>query len=497
MKTTQCDVALIGAGIMSATLAALLKELQPNWNICIFERLDRVAAESSDAWNNAGTGHSAFCELNYTVEHDGVVDCTKAFRICESFEQSRQFWSYLIEQGLTDNPGQFIHPMPHISLVWGEENAGMLRRRYEAMRRSHLFSDMEFSDDRARMLEWMPLIMENRTDDTPMAATRMPLGTELNFGALTRLLFDYLKRKHGVEVQLLHEAETLHEEPDGNWCIHIRQQDSGEEVRVLAPFVFLGAGGRALTLLDKSDIPEGQGYGGFPVSGQWLICRNPEIAKKHHAKVYGKAAVGTPPMSVPHLDARVIDGQKALLFGPFAGFTTKFLKEGSVFDLPASIDLENITSMLGAWIHNLPLTRYLIQQVLQSEEDRMDALRVFVPDARSEDWELAIAGYRVQVIKKDEEEGGVLEFGTEVVHARDHTLAALLGASPGASTAVHIMIDLLEQCFPRHFHTALWQEKLRSMIPSFGIHLADDAELTQKLRAWTSEKLELPMPGRR
>lgn len=491
MKTTHCDVALIGAGIMSATLATLLKELQPNWDIRIFERLDRVAGESSDAWNNAGTGHSAFCELNYTPEHEGSVDCSKAYKICESFEQSKQFWSYLIEQGMTDNPGHFIHSVPHISLVWGEEDVEFLRKRWEAMRRSHLFSDMEFSDDRDKLVEWIPLIMEDRPGHTPVAATRMPLGTDVNFGALTHLLFDYLKHKHGVEVQMLHEAQTLHEESDGRWRIRIEHRGGGEDMEVHASFVFLGAGGRALTLLDKSDIPEGQGYGGFPVSGQWLICQNQALVEKHHAKVYGKASVGTPPMSVPHLDTRVIDGKKALLFGPFAGFTTKFLKEGSVFDLPGSIDLDNITAMLGAWVHNLPLTRYLIRQVLQSEEDRLDALREFIPDALADEWKLATAGYRVQVIKKDEAEGGVLEFGTEIVHARDNSLAALLGASPGASTAVHIMLDLLEQCFSRHFNSPIWQSKLREMIPSFGSRLTEDADLTRKVRKWTGERLGL------
>ncbi len=497
MKTSEdlpvYDVVLIGAGIMSATLGALLKELDPTLKIEIFERLDRIAAESSDAWNNAGTGHAALCELNYTPQReDGSVDISKAIKVAESFEISKQFWAYLVGHGYFESSHEFINSIPHLSLVWGEENVDFLRKRYEAMQECHLFSRMTYSEDFDQLKQWMPLIMEDReAGQQPMAATRIDIGTDVNFGELTRGLFQHLKGGHDVEVLLSHEVRKLKKEDDGLWRIVAHDRESGEKKKVRAKFVFIGAGGGSLLLLEKSDIEEGKGFGGFPVSGQWLICKNEELIEKHHAKVYGKASVGAPPMSVPHLDTRIIDGKKALLFGPYAGFTTKFLKEGSFLDLPSSIELSNIGTMLGAFIHNLPLTRYLIEQVTQSDDHRFDALREFIPNANPDDWELANAGQRVQVIKKDEEEGGVLEFGTEIVTAADGSIAALLGASPGASTSVSIMLDLMEHCFPEKMKSAEWKAKLKEMVPTYGEHLLDQPELTAKTREWSHQMLDL------
>ena len=488
----ECDVVLIGAGIMSATLGALLKELQPDLKIEIFERLDKVAAESSDAWNNAGTGHSALCELNYTPQHeDGSVDISKAIKIMESFEVSKQFWAYLMKDGYFHSPRTFINTIPHLSLVMGDEDVKFLRERYRMLKTSHLFEDMEYSEDHAKLREWMPLIMEHRDSNQVLAATRMEMGTDVNFGAMTRALFDHLKGGHDVEVFLNHDVENLTQNADKTWNVRVEDKKTGKERNVRTQFVFIGAGGGSLPLLEKSDIPEGKGFGGFPVSGQWLVCKNKELIEKHHAKVYGKAAIGAPPMSVPHLDTRVIDGEKALLFGPYAGFTTKFLNEGSVFDLPLSIHFDNITSMFGAWIHNLPLTKYLIEQVTQSQSDRMEALREYVVDAKLEDWTLAEAGKRVQVIKKDEHDGGVLEFGTEIVTAADGTIAALLGASPGASTSVSIMLDLIKNCFKDQVETEAWASKLKEMIPSYQQKLRNDANLTISVRASSNAALEL------
>jgi malate dehydrogenase (quinone) len=497
MKTSEdlpvYDVVLIGAGIMSATLGALLKELDPTLKIEIFERLDRIAAESSDAWNNAGTGHAALCELNYTPQReDGSVDISKAIKVAESFEISKQFWAYLVGHGYFESSHEFINSIPHLSLVWGEENVNFLRKRYEAMQECHLFSRMTYSEDFEQLKEWMPLIMEDReSGQQPMAATRIDIGTDVNFGELTRGLFQHLKGGHDVEVLLSHEVRKLKKEEDGLWRIVAHDRESGDKKKVRAKFVFIGAGGGSLLLLEKSDIEEGKGFGGFPVSGQWLICKNEELIEKHHAKVYGKASVGAPPMSVPHLDTRIIDGKKALLFGPYAGFTTKFLKEGSFLDLPSSIELSNIGAMLGAFIHNLPLTRYLIEQVTQSDDHRFDALREFIPNANPDDWELANAGQRVQVIKKDEEEGGVLEFGTEIVTAADGSIAALLGASPGASTSVSIMLDLMEHCFLDKMKSLEWKAKLKEMVPTYGEHLLDQPELTAKTREWSHQMLDL------
>ena len=489
---TEPDVVLIGAGIMSATLGVLLKELQPDLTIEIFERLDVAAAESSDAWNNAGTGHSAFCELNYTPEQaDGSIETKKAVKIAESFEVSRQFWAYLVQQNRIKSPETFIQSIPHMSFVWGKNNVNYLRKRYEALRQYHLFKDMEYTEDQQVLKNWIPLIMEGRHESEPLAATRMAIGTDVNFGALTRDSFDHLHEQAGVNLHFNQEVKKLRQEADGRWYVKVKDLASGEKRKLRARFVFIGAGGGSLPLLIKSGIPEGKGFGGFPVSGQWLVCRNPEVIARHQAKVYGKASVGSPPMSVPHLDTRIINGRKALLFGPYAGFTTKFLKSGSFMDLPLSIKANNLRPMLVAGFKNIPLTRYLINQVRQSPEDRLASLKEFLPEARIEDWQLEMAGQRVQVIKKHPVHGGVLEFGTEVVSAADGTIAALLGASPGASTAVSIMLELLQRCFPDRYASAEWQTKIKQMIPSYGKSLSKDLGLLEEIRAYTSEVLGL------
>lgn len=400
------DVVLIGAGVMSATLGMLLKQLEPGIKIKIVERLDAAAAESSDAWNNAGTGHSAFCELNYTPERpDGSIDASKAVKIAEAFEISKQFWAYLVEHNIVKPPKSFIRSIPHMSFVWGEKNVDFLHKRYVELQKCHLFKGMKYSEDKELITEWIPLVMGGRDPSEKVAATRMVLGTDVNFGALTRCMFDCLKEKGDVELYFNKEVRDIEKEKDGLWYIKVKDAKTHEKMEVSAKFVFIGAGGGSLPLLLKSDIPEGKGYGGFPVSGQWLKCRNEAVIQQHNAKVYGKASVGPPPMSVPHLDTRWIKGKKELLFGPYAGFSTKFLKHGSFLDLPLSIKFNNIRPMIAAGIHNIPLTNYLIEQVRQSPEDRLNALKEYFPEAKMEDWEREVAGQRVQVIKKDEEEG--------------------------------------------------------------------------------------------
>jgi malate dehydrogenase (quinone) len=490
------DVVLIGAGIMSATLGVLLKELQPDLTIDIYERLDGAAAESSDAWNNAGTGHSAFCELNYTPERkDGTVEIVKAIKIAESFEESKEFWAYLVEKGFLKDAPNFIRPIPHMSFVWGQDNVNYLRKRFEALTQNYLFEGMEYSEDKAKLAEWIPLVMKNRDPNQPVAANKMDIGTDVNFGALTRAMFQRLMEMPGVSMYFNHDVRNLSRSQTGGWSVKVEDNGTGQTRTVDTTFVFIGAGGGSLRLLEKSNIPESKGYGGFPVSGQWLRCTNRSVIEQHQAKVYGKASVGAPPMSVPHLDTRMIDGKRELLFGPYAGFSTKFLKSGSYLDLPGSIMFSNMYPMVMAGVRNIPLTRYLIQQVMQSPQDRLNALREYFPDAKMEDWELETAGQRVQVIKKDEKAGGVLEFGTEVVSAADGSIAALLGASPGASTAVSIMLDLLKRCYPEQVKTAAWQAKLKEIIPSYGQSLSKNPELGRQIRKHTSKILHLSDPS--
>lgn len=485
------DVILIGAGIMSATLGVLLKELQPDIIIEIYERLNQPAQESSDAWNNAGTGHSAFCELNYTPQNpDGSIDTKKAVKIAESYEVTRQFWSYLIANNKLPDPETFIHRIPHMSVVFGAENVEYLKKRCNALRQNPLFAEMKFTTDKSQLQSWMPLVVKDRRDE-PVAATFMEDGTDVNFGALTESLFDYLSKQKGVSIFYNHEVKRLKQKDDKIWRLRIKNNSSGERVKSKAKFVFIGAGGASLLLLDKADIKEGDGFGGFPVSGQWLKCTNETIINQHHAKVYGKASVGSPPMSVPHLDTRIIDGKKELLFGPFAGFSTKFLKNGSYLDLIKSIEFDNIKPMLYAGWHNIPLTKYLIEQVMQSQDDRINALKEYFPNAQSEDWVLLEAGQRVQVIKKDEKEGGILEFGTEIIHSEDGTLACLLGASPGASTAVSIMLEVVNSCFANEMKDAYCRKKLLEMIPSYGQSLNSNPELCNRIRAMVRETLHL------
>lgn len=486
------DLVLIGAGIMSATLGVLLKELKPELKIEVFERLDVAGSESSEAWNNAGTGHSSFCELNYTPQSPtGGIDILKATKIAESFEVSKEFWSYLMEQKLLPRPSDFITRVPHYSLVWGAKNVDFLKKRHQLMSATPLFRGMEYSEDWDKLVEWFPIAMRGRKKDQPVAATKMDIGTDVNFGALTRAMFNYLKGKPDVSLHFNHEVVNLSQERDTTWNVKVEDTETGKKRTIKSKYVFIGAGGASLHLLNKSDIREGSGYGGFPVGGQWLKCVNPELIEKHFAKVYGKASVGSPPMSVPHVDSRWINGKKELLFGPFAGFSTKFLKNGSLFDLPKSIQIDNVAPMIYAGLNNAPLTKYLIEQVRQSPEDRLKALREYVPYAKMEDWVLLDAGQRVQVIKKDDVKGGVLEFGTEVIISEDGTIAALLGASPGASTAVAIMLGIAPKCFKESSQTLAWKNKLKEMVPSYRRFLRESDELVSASRSRTHKILGL------
>lgn len=485
------DVVLVGAGIMSATLAVLLKELDPGIKLEVVEAMDFGAAESSNPWNNAGTGHAGLCELNYTPESaDGSIDIKKAVSINAQFEESKQFWAYLVKKGTFGSPKSFINPVPHLSFVRGQKGIDYLKKRFEALHVHHAFEDMVYSEDRATMNEWMPLMMPGRDPNEPIAATRVANGTDVNFGALTKSLLDHLVQQNEARVTFNQRVTDLTRNEHG-WRVSTKDQKSGNHRQIQARFVFLGAGGGALPLLQMSGIAEGKGFGGFPVSGQWLRCDNPEVVNQHQAKVYSQAEVGSPPMSVPHLDTRVVDGKKSLLFGPYAGFTTKFLKKGSFLDLPMSVRLNNIGPMLAVARDNFDLTRYLVKEVMQSQEQRLNTLRGFYPQAKASDWRLEIAGQRVQIIKKDAKKGGILQFGTELVAAQDGSIAALLGASPGASVTVSIMLDLIRRCFPEQSASAEWSSKLNEMFPAPAATLVSDAEQYRAVQAQSDTLLQL------
>lgn len=487
------DVILIGAGIMSATLGSLFKELVPEWEVKVFEKLESAGEESSNEWNNAGTGHAALCELNYTTEKpDGTLDISKAINVNEQFQISRQFWAHLVNKGLIQNPEAFIRSIPHMSMVQGENDVRFLKKRLEALTKNPLFEGMVLSDDPEQLRDWMPIVMEGRSVDEPIAATKIDSGTDVNFGALTRMLFDHLIGQ-GVEVNYKHSVEDVKRLSNGLWEVKVKDIESNTIETHTAPFLFIGGGGGSLLLLQKTGIPESKHIGGFPVSGLFLVCKNRDVIDQHHAKVYGKAKVGAPPMSVPHLDTRFIDGRKELLFGPFAGFTPKFLKTGSNLDLIQSVKPYNVVTMLAAGAKEMPLTKYLIEQVLLSHDKRMDELREFIPTAKNEDWEIVVAGQRVQVIKDTPDGKGTLQFGTEVVSAEDGSVAALLGASPGASTAVHVMLQVLEQCFPTRMSE--WEPKIKEMVPSYGISLSEHPELFKTIHESTAMTLGLKEKG--
>ncbi|WGY48651.1 malate dehydrogenase (quinone) [Vibrio sp. ABG19] len=489
------DVLLIGGGIMSATLGTYLQELEPEWNMTMVERLDNVAQESSNGWNNAGTGHSALMELNYTPQmQDGSVDVTKAVKVNEDFQISRQFWAYQVEQQVMHNPASFIRSVNHMSFVWGDTNVNFLRARYAELQKNTLFQSMDYSEDPAQIKAWAPLVMEGRDPNQKVAATRSVLGTDVNYGEITRQLVRSLQSQPNFDLQLQTEVRGLKQNTDGSWTVTVADLANGEqEKQIHAKFVFIGAGGASLPLLQASGIPEADNYGGFPVGGQFLITENQQVVQQHLAKVYGQAEVGAPPMSVPHLDARRIDGKEVILFGPFATFSTKFLKNGSLWDLMSSTTADNLMPMVHVGLDNFNLVTYLIGQVLQDDEDRFAELQKYYPNAKKEDWKLWTAGQRVQIIKKDQEKGGRLQFGTEVVASQDKTLAALLGASPGASTAAPIMLNVLKSVFSERVD-GVWNDKLKQIIPSFGQHLNGNVEATLNELNYTSKVLGLHKP---
>ncbi|MEB3032725.1 malate dehydrogenase (quinone) [[Mycobacterium] nativiensis] len=478
------DIALVGAGIMSATLGAILRRLEPDATITVIERSGAAAGESSGPWNNAGTGHAGLCELFYTPQKpDGSIDIAKAVRVNEQFQVTRQFWAYAVQDGLLGQPRDFVNPIPHVSFVHGVDGVDYLRRRHHALADHPLFGGAEFITDFAEFAARLPLMAAGRNPDLPVALDWAPDGTDVDFGALTRQLIGYGVR-HGTTVLFDHEVRTLSREPGGGWTLDLRNRRTGQRRRLNAKFVFLGAGGGTLGLLQKSGIGEARGFGGFPIGGRFLRCGDPEVTSRHRAKVYGAPAPGAPSTTAPHLDARVVDGASWLLFGPFAGWSPKFLKHGRAMDLPRSVRLDNVMSMLGAGMGERELVGYLIGQLRRTHSARVDELREFIPDALDRDWSAIRAGQRVQVIRN-----GRLEFETTIVSATDGSMAGLLGASPGASTAVPAMLEVLARCFPGRL--ADWMPTLREMVPSLGIRLSDEPALFAQVWEWGNRQLQL------
>ncbi|MFY9678072.1 malate:quinone oxidoreductase [Glutamicibacter protophormiae] len=486
-STESFDVVLIGAGVMSATLGTLINQLEPTWSIGLFENLDKAGLESSSPWNNAGTGHSALCELNYTAaKADGSVDPAKAIGINEQFQISRQFYSWAVEnKRVADN--SFINALPHMSFVIGDDHSKYLKTRYEALKPNALFDELEITNDLDTINEWTPLVAKGRKDSQKVAASRVVSGTDVDFGRLTADLTDSLGAS-GASINFGHKVKNIKRDGAG-WELTVKDKASGAVKTVKAKFVFVGAGGGALPLLQKSGIDEIKGFGGFPVSGQFLRCTDETIINQHHAKVYGQASVGAPPMSVPHLDTRFVDGKRSLMFGPYAGFSMNFLKSTGQMDLPLSLRPHNIIPMLAVDKDNMALTNYLIKEVLKSRAKKDLSLAEYFPEADGSKWELITAGQRVQVIKKDAKKGGVLQFGTEVITSSDGTISGLLGASPGASTATPIMIGLLSRCFPKQF--AGWESKLKDIVPSYGQKLNENPALYAEVKAATDKALGL------
>ncbi|GHD89932.1 malate dehydrogenase (quinone) [Pseudocitrobacter sp. RIT415] len=489
----ETDVLLIGGGIMSATLGTWLQELEPNWSITMVEQMESVAEESSNGWNNAGTGHSALMELNYTPQKaDGSVSIEKAIDINEAFQVSRQFWAHQVKRGVLTQPKSFINTVPHMSFVWGDANVNFLRARYRALQQNPLFRGMRYSEDHEQIKAWAPLVMEGRDPQQKIAATRTEAGTDVNYGEITRQLISSLQMHKNFNLQLNTVVRRFRQNADKSWTVTVSDANNSHAKRTIkAKFIFIGAGGAALKLLQQTKIPQAKEYAGFPVGGQFLVCENPDVVNHHLAKVYGQADVGAPPMSVPHIDTRVIDGKRVILFGPFATFSTRFLKNGSLWDLLASINKSNIMPMINVGMDNFDLVKYLVSQVLQKDKDRHAALREYYPMAQKGDWRLWQAGQRVQIIKRDAQKGGVLRLGTEVVSDDDGTVAALLGASPGASTAAPIMLQLLEKVFHEKMQTAAWQAKIKAVVPTYGSRLNEHPQAIEETLAHTSEVLEL------
>ena len=474
----ETDVLIVGSGIMGATLASIIKEIDSNLKVDLIEKLHAPALECSHAYHNAGTGHAGYCELNYTpIISNNKINIEKALEINTAFEVSLQYWSYLAKKYRLFTPEKFIKRVPHISLVHNEKDIAYLRKRYTALKSNPLFETMQFTDNFKIIEKWIPLL-KNKCSTKKYAATKVENGTDVNFGEITCQLISILKTKKEFRLHTSCKVVDITQNTNTSWIVSL-----DNKLSIKTDFIFIASGGNSLKLLQKTKIAQQISYGGFPINGQWLVCKNPSVVAKHRGKVYGKAAIGSPPMSLPHLDLRVIDGKNILMFGPFASFTFKFLISGSFFDFISSIKFHNLKTLCVILLKEWPLLIYLIKQNFKTHQNRMADLKQFYPNANSKDWNLEDAGIRVQIMKKSKKDGPKLEFGTEIIFSKRNNLAALLGASPGASISVKSMIDVIEKCLMNKKRQNVWQSKIKKMIPSYGVDLVKNTTLLKKIRS--------------
>lgn len=483
------DVVLVGGGIMSATLGTYLSELEPSWQVRMYERLDQVGQESSKGLNNAGTGHSGFMEMNYTPEKDGKVDIKKAIDTASQFEVSKQFWSYQVKNGVLGQPTSFINPVPHIAFVWGD-SVNYMKKRYDAMIQSPMFEGLKYTENPTEIKQWAPLVMQGRDTNQKVAATRMDVGSDVNYGSITTQLVDHLKKQSNFKLETSTEVTGISPNADKTWTVSFKNLKTNAESHIKTRHVFIGAGGAAIRLLQMTGLEETKQYAGFPIGGIFLMTDNPAVTAQHTAKVYGKPELGAPPMSVPHIDTRYIDGKKYVLFGPFATYSNKFLKHGSQFDLIDATNKNNVIPMATIGAENLDLVEYLVSQVAMSKQDQFNELKKYYPEAKIEDWKLNQGGQRVQIIKKVPGKEATLQFGTEIFASKDGSVTALLGASPGASTSPYIMLSLMEKAFPEQVK-GKWNPKLHEIVQSYGQDLSSNPALLDQVRTYTSSTLGL------
>ena len=412
-KAEDVDALIIGGGIMGATVALMIKLLQPDWKVKLVEQHNRVGLEASNEWHNAGTGHAALCEPNYTPDSkDGkTVEIDKAVATNNKFMTSLAFWSFLVEKSILPD-ATFIQPAPHILFVHGEEKREWLKRRVEKLSKLPAFAATEYSEDYDTIQKWSGLLCNGRprSGGEVIAASRHPDGTEVNYGLLTRHLVQSFGELGG-DVQLLSTVTALRQQADKRWLVAVHKADLTDSNQVVrARFVFAGGGGGSLSLLQMAGIPEVQGYGGMPVSGKFLVCQKLDVVEQNLNKVYGPAAVSAPPMSVPHIDFRSLYGKDVIFFGPFAGFSPMLFKvSGTPLDWLATINWHNVLPMAKMAMSNLPLVKYLIKEIFASKGAQLEALREFYPAAKPEDWTMVWAGQRIQIVNPK----GELQFGDE------------------------------------------------------------------------------------